>query len=108
MLLFGSFAFQLRRRGRWCSCDRRKLRRGSFQRGVVEAARLIIDEVTLHLLLTRLVRQIENQGLVGRRRLEIPQTDRQGACRLWIVILDIGEAEVVGVGMCWHGVEMVL
>jgi hypothetical protein len=106
MLLFGSLAFQLRRPG-WCSCDRRKLRRGSFQRGVVEAVRLIIDEVTLHLLLTRLVRQVENQGLVGRR-LEIPQIDRQGACRLWIVIVDIGEAEVVGVGMCWHGVEMIL
>jgi len=47
---------------------------------------------------------VENQGLVGRR-LEIPQVDRQGACRLWIVIVDIGEAEVVDVDMCWHGVE---
>ena len=56
MLLFGSLASQLRRLGRWCSCDRRKLRPRSFQRGTVEAARLIIDEITLHLLLTRLVR----------------------------------------------------
>ena len=63
MLLFGSLAFQLRRLGRWCSCDARKLRRGSFQRGRVEAARLIIDEVTLHLFLTRLVRSKTRDSL---------------------------------------------